>query len=451
MPRLLSVLLFILFLATPAAAQLIGDVIDAPVSVSPPHVTEAAKRTAFVFEGVGTEVAFNGIALQGFATGATLEGAVRFAEAGKWSAWHDLYIVRSATDAAFLAAYRDETVRAAVPFEIRFSVETGERVLIGGAGVFDTRLDGKRAETPPQVPGPQPKATVITAPTLHNRAEWGAKPFIRGTPQPLAPSGYNRMTFHHAAGFGAQTLAEGLEQVRLIQEFHQNGRGWSDIGYQFVMDERGRIYQGRPFLDGSTTLDEIPRLALGAHVGGHNTGNIGVCVLGCYHPPEGSFCQDNLSTTATDSLITMFAFLSENYGVHPEMLGGHRDLGSTACPGNNNYEMLPAIRTSVTDLLITGEIDRPDTYTLAASFPNPSTGPATIRYFLEQEGRVTLRLFDALGREVAMLVDDFRDEGQYELPVDVSNLPSGTYFYRLQVEGFAGTVFDDTKALVLTR
>ena len=157
------------------------------------------------------------------------------------------------------------------------------------------------------------------------RAAWGAESF-RGTPIPLNRPDYVNITFHHTAGFGALTLEEGLQQVKNIQDFHQNGRGWSDIGYQFVMDRSGRLYQGRPFLNNGVPFEEGPPLAQGAHVGGHNTGNIGVSVLGCYHPPEGSSCRDQMTPAALDSLLTMFAYLVERYGAPPENIMGHRDF-----------------------------------------------------------------------------------------------------------------------------
>ncbi|NNE71285.1 MAG: T9SS type A sorting domain-containing protein, partial [Rhodothermales bacterium] len=121
-----------------------------------------------------------------------------------------------------------------------------------------------------------------------------------------------------------------------------------------VIDRGGRLYQGRPFLNNATSLEDLPVFALGAHVGGGNTGNIGVSLLGCYHPPEGPSCQQEITTEALDTYVTLFAFLSERYGVSPSQIRGHRDFSSTACPGNNNYELLPQIRTDVTQLLVTG-------------------------------------------------------------------------------------------------
>ena len=120
------------------------------------------------------------------------------------------------------------------------------------------------------------------------------------------------------------------------------------------MDQDGRLYQGRPFLDESTSFDQGPRLAQGAHVGGANRGNIGVSLMGCYHPPEGAGCRDEMTPFAIDSLIATFGFLSERYSLSPEDMRGHRDFGGTACPGDNNYFQLADFMLRVEDLLRNG-------------------------------------------------------------------------------------------------
>ncbi len=231
-------------------------------------------------------------------------------------------------------------------------------VALGKAGVFDNRLDEDR-----QAPGPPSDRHIerniqagdnITPPPLVTRNDWGADPFALGNPVPLANPTYDYMTFHHTAGYTATTYEEGLAQVKAIQELHQIVRGWSDIGYHFLVDRSGRVYQGRPFLDSSTTLAQVPVLARGAHVGGHNTGNIGIAMLGCYHPAEGSYCQEVPTFESLLTFVTVFSFFSDRYGPEVSGLRGHRDWSTTACPGDNNYVLLPGIRTDVTTLLITG-------------------------------------------------------------------------------------------------
>ena len=113
------------------------------------------------------------------------------------------------------------------------------------------------------------------------------------------------MTLHHSAGFSAETLDEGIAQMQAIQTFHQDVRGWSDIGYHFVIDKAGNIYQGRP------------ETVIGAHTGGSNTGNIGACLLGCYHPPasDNYFCYDEMTALSNESIIELFAWTSQTYNL----------------------------------------------------------------------------------------------------------------------------------------
>ena len=527
-----------------AHGQLVGDMADVMVSVSEPRLTQTGKKTSFTFAAERIDDAFNGVVVQGFASAERLEGWIRFEQEDGWSNWQALYLVRSATDGGFMAAYRGPVFRLNQRFDLRFDLDGADDLALVGVGVFDNRKDADHrtggADTRSSDKSPQDDF-VIVPPMLITRAEWGAEAF-RGTHISLNRPDYTNITFHHAAGFGATTLEEGLRQVKNIQDFHQNGRGWSDIGYQFVMDMSGRLYQGRPFMSNTVPFEDGPPLAQGAHVGGFNTGNIGVSVLGCYHPPEGSNCRGEMTPAALDSLLTMFSYLVERYGVSLPNIKGHRDFSATACPGDNNYVMLPAIRSSVDELLRTGNrplgiasleattdeagivrlewlfledrgidgyrierlegdretiiyeqdgaapetfvdayvghpgeiayrliardaggraqilataqttVETPDTFVLAHNFPNPFTGTTAIRYFLDRAGIVSLKVFDVTGREVATLDNTYRERGNwYTATFDGRSLAAGAYYYRIQVEGFAGIDFDKTRTIVLVK
>ena len=519
-----------------ASGQLVADVIDTPIPLSAPQIQADGLAQQIEYTSTAVLPAFTGVALQGIAAGDSLRGWIRFEAQGAWSEWMALYIVRSFTDAAFLAAYRGDAVHAASRFALRFETDKGSTVQIMQAGTF---LDESAPPPAPDSQDAQSGAFVIYPPVLHDRDEWNAEPF-RGTPVPLNQPDYEQMTLHHTAGFAAVTLTEGLEQVKRIQDFHQNGRGWSDIGYHYLMDQEGRLYQGRPYLNASVNFEDGPPLVRGAHVGGHNTGNIGVSLMGCYHPPEGSTCRNRMTSAAKDSLIVTFAYLSERYGMNPDVLKGHRDFSDTACPGDNNYALLASFRTLIEDLLVTGNAplgraalaatvdtigvvalqwrfladagietyaitreDREGTvvvlerasardgewvdatvqspgpvtylltvrgsrsrvqtlssavvhvraernYLLAQSFPNPASGQATIRYFLQQPGIVSLHLFDAAGRLVLRLTDKYREEDTWHaVTVDTSTLSAGVYYFQLHLEGFAETIYQAAHPMVI--
>ncbi|MEZ4700240.1 MAG: N-acetylmuramoyl-L-alanine amidase [Rhodothermales bacterium] len=523
--------------ALDARAQSLDDFAVVPVDVATPSLTSTGKtdERAYTFRSAS---AYNGVMIRGYSDAQDVTGFIRFDGEAEW---HPLSFLRGPRDVVFLAGYRSAVYRSGAGFVIRIASPAGTPVELLEAGTFDNRLDADRNPSDDRPAVEAGVAGQIVPPTLINRAAWGARPFI-GTPEPLARPSYTRMSFHHAACCSAYTYEEGLAQLRSIQIFHQDVRGWSDIGYQFLMDQEGRVYQGRPFLDNRPNLDRPPQLAMGAHVGNANTGNIGVSVLGCYHPAEGPECEDMLSPAAYDSLITIFAYLSENYRVTTPNLLGHRDQGSTSCPGDNNYALLPGMRTDIDRLIAQGNapiafaslsassdadgvvrlsgsfseiidvesfwierdaggqvtrifsrseatdfsasdpavpeagvvsyalyarsstgreqrlseqtvtVSAPAGYALHQAFPNPTPGEAVVRYYLAREGIVRLALYTTSGQQVRQLVDAFQEgERWYALPLSTAGLASGTYLYRITVEGFSGVDFDATRTLTVVR
>ncbi len=96
------------------------------------------------------------------------------------------------------------------------------------------------------------------------RAQWGAQGHNCG-----ASHGPYRVTVHHTVT-PTNDSSSVVQRVRQIQSYHQNNRGWCDIGYHFLIGQDGLVYQGRP---------EGLR---GTHVGGANHGNLGVSFIGTY-------------------------------------------------------------------------------------------------------------------------------------------------------------------------
>lgn len=77
-----------------------------------------------------------------------------------------------------------------------------------------------------------------------------------------------------------------------------------------------------------------------------------------------------------------------------------------------------------------------DNYDLAQNYPNPFNPLTVIRYQIPEDGVVTLKIYDILGKEVITLVNDQKSKGRYEINFDASNLASGVYIYRIQVNDF---------------
>ncbi len=140
-----------------------------------------------------------------------------------------------------------------------------------------------------------------------------------------------------------------------------DGNGWSDIGYNFVVDKFGRVWEGRA---GSANS-----LVVGAHAEGFNTGTMGVVALG-------NFDQVGPTPAQLDGYAEVISWRFANYGIDPNgavaytsngsnkypagvtvtlpTIIGHRNVGQTECPGNNLYNALPVIR-ALTTLKIPGK------------------------------------------------------------------------------------------------
>jgi len=78
-------------------------------------------------------------------------------------------------------------------------------------------------------------------------------------------------------------------------------------------------------------------------------------------------------------------------------------------------------------------------FALGQNYPNPFNPATTISFELPKASQVTLGVFDILGREVSVLVNERRDAGVHEVKFDGSNLASGVYIYRIQAVDYVAT------------
>lgn len=178
---------------------------------------------------------------------------------------------------------------------------------------------------------PVPRFLPQAMPYLWSRASWGARPPVGN----LSPLEVPRLiTVHHTVSAAASPFRE----IRAIQDYHL-GQGFDDIGYHFLVDRRSYVdgrdaYWGRQIQpDGS--------LSLGAHVRGHNEGNIGVAVLGNYD-------ADKPSPAQLEALARLLAWLCFAWDLDPASIVPHSSLGGTACPGKYLTASLPWLQWQVT-------------------------------------------------------------------------------------------------------
>jgi flagellar hook assembly protein FlgD len=263
---------------------------------------------------------------------------------GRWSAWqHAAPAAEDLPDAGSREVRLREGWRIGNPWwagpSDRIETRTVGRV---------TRVRAYLVWSPEvRVPLRVPAATV--APPIVPRLSWGANEAIRRN-QPSYADNVRFAMIHHTAGRNGYSRAEAAAIVKGIQLYHVQGNGWNDIGYNFLVDRFGTVYEGR--------FGGIERNVVGAHARGFNTGSTGIAVLGTY----GSSSPSQAALDAVAKLVAwrldlahvdpsgLFNFISGGSERFPSgipvllrAVSGHRDTGHTECPGDAFYARLNAL------------------------------------------------------------------------------------------------------------
>ncbi len=294
----------------------------------------------------------------GFEWQGHVEGAVeiRLRRGDGWSPWTELY------------GNPDEGPDPS-SMENRATTSAGPTWIGRGVDALDVRVtEGSLAQLKmhlihSEVSQPRPftisPATATPAqPGIISRAEWGADESLRtsnsgcGTPE---YAGSLRNSFvHHTVNANTYTAEEAPAIVRAIYRYHVLGNGWCDIGYNFLIDRFGRVYEGR---FGGTTKPVI-----GAHSGGFNTGSTGVALIGEHGPvpvpvASRSALRSLLAWKLTHHTVDSRAQIQAVSGgstrypagtnVTLDVISGHRDVSATACPGDRAYPLIPQLRIDV--------------------------------------------------------------------------------------------------------
>ena len=196
-----------------------------------------------------------------------------------------------------------------------------------------------------------PLRSISTAgsPLILSRLAWGANERIRRGRARYA----NALRFavvHHTAGSNTYSRSQSAAIVRGIQRYHVRSNGWDDIGYNFLIDKYGQVFEGR--------FGGIDRNVVGAHAAGFNTGSVGVALLGNYDagaitPAARAALVRVLSWRLDVAHIDPLSLLNWTSGGNPRFptgipvtlraIGGHRDTGFTSCPGSRLYAELDSI------------------------------------------------------------------------------------------------------------
>src|SRR3954469_171690 len=230
---------------------------------------------------------------------------------------------------------------------------------------------------------PARRLQIASSPQIVARSGWNADEEIRRG-QPRYAAAVRFAIVHHTAGSNSYTAAQSPAIVKGIELYHVKANGWNDIGYNFLVDRFGTVYEGR--------YGGIGRNVVGAHAEGFNTGSVGVAVLGEYSSLA-------VAAKARESLANLLAWRLDLAHVDPattqsfisggnarfpgglpvflRTVSGHRDTGFTDCPGTALYNLLTGLageiaKTGLPKLyapLVTGTV--PGTVRFRAKLSSP--------------------------------------------------------------------------------
>ncbi|MBI2845529.1 MAG: N-acetylmuramoyl-L-alanine amidase [Chloroflexi bacterium] len=220
----------------------------------------------------------------------------------------------------------------------------------------------------------------VDQPEIISRGGWGAKEnLVFGNLEYEEPY---KIVVHHTVTPNFTT--DPAAMVRAVFYYHTVTRGWGDIGYNYLIDWQGNIYEGRRGGEG----------VVGHHASDYNYGSIGIALLG-------DFSQTEVPEAMEESLVNLIAWAADRYGFDPHgrsffidedlpNIVGHRDLWSSSCPGEYGYKILPRVREAAWEKLL--QFDPRVEFTLPAEFlqgevtlevKSPSPTTASLQLFLD--------------------------------------------------------------------
>ncbi|WP_329615280.1 peptidoglycan recognition protein [Streptomyces brevispora] len=204
---------------------------------------------------------------------------------------------------------------------------------------------------------PRPVPHGVPQPTIVSRAAWRADE--RMVREPAVYTGPARAVFiHHTGESNDYDCADVPRMLRAVEESHIKDKGWDDIGYNFLVDRCGTVYEGR--------AGGIRRSVRGAHTTGFNADSVGIAVVGDYGrgvtvPPvlvralaelaawklmPGADPRGRVRLVSTNDASRF----PKGTAAVLRVISGHRDTYRTNCPGEALYAELPAVRAATAAL-----------------------------------------------------------------------------------------------------
>ncbi|MFV0134415.1 N-acetylmuramoyl-L-alanine amidase [Streptomyces sp. HMX87] len=211
----------------------------------------------------------------------------------------------------------------------------------------------------PTVSVPPAPPSTVQQPPITSRAGWGADESISPEEPGYLPGGrIKAVVVHHTAESNSYTCAQAPAVVRGIYAYHVKQLGWKDIGYNFLVDKCGTVYEGRK--------GGVDRPVMGAHAYGFNSETTGISVLGTYTdtaPSQaamaavarvaawklGQYGVDPASTATLTAGASGRSYSGKTWASGAQVsfpaVHGHRDGYNTQCPGDAFYGRLATVRS----------------------------------------------------------------------------------------------------------
>ncbi|MFF3676855.1 peptidoglycan recognition protein [Streptomyces sp. NPDC002120] len=310
-----------------------------------------------------------------------IEARTRDADTGKWSKWVELEQaesgldgkrpgLRGATEPVWVGPSDGAEVRVAGGGELPAGMELN--LVDPGAGGAKAKKKGNLGlgpaafalpaedpppipQTPPTTPGPESTAP---RPDVVSRVQWGADESLNNEGPIYLPGAKIKAVFvHHTAATAPYECSESAAIVRSIHKYHVEIEKWRDLGYNFLVDKCGTVFEGRQ--------GGVDQPVQGAHTYGWNSESTSVSILGDYtnagaSPAAleavskvaayklGQYDGDMKGTATLTAGATQTNFFGKSYTAGQQYefksLSGHRDGFNTQCPGNSLYPQLEALR-----------------------------------------------------------------------------------------------------------
>ena len=204
---------------------------------------------------------------------------------------------------------------------------------------------------------PLRRLSLAGGPAIVPRRAWAGSDSALRRGRPRYADELDLAIVHHTAGAGNYSRSESPAVVRAVAAYHVHGNRWDDIGYNFLVDRFGQIFEGR--------YGGVDRNVIGAHAQGFNDRSVGVALLGTYTSATPSAAARTalaqllawrLDVAHVDPLSTARAVSGGNPKHAPgtsvlvRAISGHRDVYPTSCPGSRLYGELPSLAQIVASL-----------------------------------------------------------------------------------------------------